>query len=98
MKHSILIFSPVTATIAIINILINRDHLLLSLLSLEVIILGLLLVLVTSGLVMSSIEIVCLLVLLTIGACEARLGLACLVLITRSQGNDHLTSLTRSKF
>lgn len=100
MKYSILILSPLLFTIAILNILLRRNHLLMSLLSLEVIILGLLLILVAAKLSSTGPfppEMVCLLILLTMGACEASLGLACLVLMTRSYGNDRLNSLTNAK-
>lgn len=69
---------------------VQRRHLLISLLALEGIILTLILILV---LVSSNLELFYIFVLVRFGACEASLGLACLVSILRAYGNDHIRGL-----
>ena len=75
---------------SLITFVIQRRHILISLLALEGVILTLGLIFIVQR---SEIELYILFVLLTFAACEASLGLACLVLIMRSFGRDNFTSL-----
>ena len=77
---------------SLLSFIIQRRHLLISLIALEGVVLTLSLIFIIQS---SSIELFLLFVLLTFGACEARLGLACLVYIIRSYGND-IFSILRS--
>lgn len=82
---------------SIITFLLQRKHLLISLLSLEVLVLTLsILVMLNLG-QSPSYRPYLLFVLLTFGACEARLGLSLLVTMTRSFGSDTINLLTISK-
>nr|YP_010274809.1 NADH dehydrogenase subunit 4L [Chrysopetalum debile]UJV31486.1 NADH dehydrogenase subunit 4L [Chrysopetalum debile] len=79
---------------AIITAVLQRQHLLMTLLAFEGMILGLMSLYIFMS---PSSDMFMSMVLLTMGACEASLGLACLVNMTRSYGNDHVSSLTLSK-
>jgi len=79
---------------SLITFVIQRRHMLISLLALEGVILTLGLIFIFQS---SEAELFILFVLLTFAACEARLGLACLVCIMRSFGNDHFSVLRRIK-
>jgi len=83
-----------TTISSIISFVKQRHHLLISLISLEALILTLALVYVVSG---CQLEIFVLFVMFTFGACEARLGLACLVYIVRSFGNDQFKIINSAK-
>ena len=85
---------PILVLTAIITAILQRKHLLIVLLAFEGIILG---IITTYIYRLPSIRSFLCIVFLTIGACEARLGLACLVNISRSYGNDHLSSITIRK-
>jgi NADH:ubiquinone oxidoreductase subunit K len=76
----------------LISLSIQRQHILIILLILEAIILTLALMI----LLHYPSEIYSLIILISIGACEARLGLRCLVSITRSYGNDYISSLNKN--
>nr|QHT64995.1 NADH dehydrogenase subunit 4L [Bhawania goodei] len=79
---------------SIMTVILQRKHLLMALLAFE----GMILSLVTSYIYMAPItDTFIIMILLTMGACEASLGLACMVNMSRSYGNDHLSSLTLSK-
>lgn len=77
--------------IRIIRFVIQRQHLLISLLALEGIVLIFVLLII---LYVDLSESYFIFILLTFGACEASLGLACLVSITRIQGNDHISLIS----
>nr|AWV83220.1 NADH dehydrogenase subunit 4L [Euterpnosia chibensis] len=70
----------------------NHKHIMMSLLSLEFIILSLFCYLsVLLSFMMSDLYI--LLIFLTFSVCEGVLGLSCLVMLIRSHGNDNLMSI-----
>lgn len=73
---------------------VQRRHLLISLLALEGVILTLALILILRS---SNLELFYIFILVRFGACEARLGLACLVSIMRAYGNDHISGLRALK-
>ena len=79
---------------AIITVILQRKHLLITLLAFEGIILGLMALYIF---ISPASDLFISIILLTMGACEASLGLACLVNITRSYGNDHLSAISLSK-
>nr|YP_010713477.1 NADH dehydrogenase subunit 4L [Barbronia weberi]WDA96178.1 NADH dehydrogenase subunit 4L [Barbronia weberi] len=83
--------------ITIINILLHHKSLLLTLLSLEAITLGSLILLMNTMMMMNSNSPIISILMLTIGACEASLGLTLLVLMSRYYGNDLVKSLNMSK-
>lgn len=90
----IIIILPI---ITIINILLHHKSLLLTLLSLEAITLGSLILLINTIIIINSNSPIIRILILTIGACEASLGLTLLVLISRYYGNDLVKSLNISK-
>jgi NADH-ubiquinone oxidoreductase chain 4L len=97
MNNSIIIFISIIPLVGILNLLSNQYHFLITLLSLEGIILRLVIIV---PLIISYIEapnVSIRIILLTFGACEARLGLGLLVLISRSYGRDILNTLTSNK-
>nr|AWV83402.1 NADH dehydrogenase subunit 4L [Yezoterpnosia vacua] len=70
----------------------NHKHIMMSLLSLEFIILSLFCYLsVLLSFMMSDLYM--LLIFLTFSVCEGVLGLSCLVMLIRSHGNDNLMSI-----
>nr|AWV84338.1 NADH dehydrogenase subunit 4L [Chonosia atrodorsalis] len=79
----------------VISLCMARKHIMLSLLSLEFIILGLFCIFMT---VLTNItsESYMLLVFLTFSVCEGVAGLSILVTMIRSHGNDHLASINMS--
>lgn len=81
-----------SVTLAILALLIQQSHFLISLLCLEGIILNIVLlvpiIIYEVSVSIPSISIV----ILTFGACEARLGLRLIVKISRSSGSDIVTS------
>lgn len=97
MPLSSFIIYPLIIGIALINFITNRNHLIISLLNLELIILRLVLILIPSFSTFSLNNSSLILLILTVGACAAALGLACLVKITQSYGNDNLISLSLIK-
>lgn len=94
----IMLFIQLSYTLALLAFILQRTHLLITLLCLEGIILTLVL-LVPSFLYFSGIRniLVFALIMLTLGACEARVGLRILVNITRLYGTDILKSTTLNK-
>lgn len=82
---------------ALAALIFNKDHLLISLLSLERFMLRLVIIIPVNFLMSSSESIFFGVILLSIGACEARLGLALIVLISRSFGSDKIKSLSLNK-
>nr|QWT29501.1 NADH dehydrogenase subunit 4L [Erpobdella sp. JP-2021] len=83
--------------ITIMNLLLHHKSLLLTLLSLEAITLGSLMLLMNTMMLMNSNSPIISILMLTIGACEASLGLTLLVLMSRQYGNDLVMSLSLSK-
>nr|YP_010373153.1 NADH dehydrogenase subunit 4L [Hyperhalosydna striata]QTZ18397.1 NADH dehydrogenase subunit 4L [Hyperhalosydna striata] len=83
---------PITTLASLITMVSQRNHLLMTLLALEAMILNLTLLAVLSSSSTTSTELFIAMILLTFGACEAALGLACLVKMTRSFGNDLISS------
>ena len=97
MSLFISIFSVIMVFFCLFCFISQRRHVLISLLSLEAVILCLTL---SVGIFMGrSFNMDCYycLVVLTFGACEARVALAVLVLVTRSYGRDILSSLSLRK-
>lgn len=91
-------FFLITYIITIITFIIQRTHLLITLLCLEGIILSIVLILPSCLYFSGIIRISTLaLIILTIGACEARLGLRIIVVISRSHGSDLINNLTSRK-
>nr|QGX86597.1 NADH dehydrogenase subunit 4L [Lumbricus rubellus] len=97
MNSSIMSLIFLLPVVAIVNLICNQSHFLMTLLSLEGITLSLVLfvpiTLTTINAPNASISII----LLTFGACEASLGLSLMVLMSRSYGTDMLNSLTMNK-
>uniref|UniRef100_UPI0030FE96A0 NADH dehydrogenase subunit 4L n=1 Tax=Struwela camposi TaxID=2859449 RepID=UPI0030FE96A0 len=77
------------------TLILQRKHILMSLLALE----GSMLTLVFSMMLLSSIQYNTHLLplILTFGACEASIGLALLVVLTRSYGSDMVNLMSLSK-
>lgn len=78
----------------IIFIIIHRQHLLIALLYLELIILSLT---IFSMMILNIKNLFFILILLTLGACEARMGLALLISISRTFGSDLIKLLSLNK-
>ncbi len=87
-------FLPFCVIAALISIVSQRSHLLITLLALEAIILNLILLIIIASNLASHINLFLAIIILTFGACEATLGLACLVKIARTFGNDQIASLS----
>nr|ARI43897.1 NADH dehydrogenase subunit 4L [Harmonia axyridis]ARI43906.1 NADH dehydrogenase subunit 4L [Harmonia axyridis] len=77
---------------SILNFFINRKHLLMTLLSLELVILTLFMMMYFY-LSYFSYEFYFVVVFLTMSVCESVLGLSLLVSMIRSYGNDYFNSL-----
>nr|AVJ52548.1 NADH dehydrogenase subunit 4L [Psacasta exanthematica] len=71
----------------------TRNHLLLALLSLEFMVLSVFYMMVVL-MMMYGYELYFSLIFLVFSVCEGALGLSILVKLVRSQGNDHLASLS----
>nr|YP_009428951.1 NADH dehydrogenase subunit 4L [Neanthes glandicincta]ASW20412.1 NADH dehydrogenase subunit 4L [Neanthes glandicincta] len=80
--------------IPITCVMLQRQHLLMALLAFEGMILT---ILVTIMVLMLYSWMFVTLIILTFGACGASLGLACMVMMARSYGNDHISSLSTNK-
>nr|BDQ44066.1 NADH dehydrogenase subunit 4L [Pheretima lactea] len=97
MNNTTLTIMCLLPILAMINMLFNQSHFLMTLLSLEGITLSLVLfvplVLMNSTAPNTSMSVI----MLTFGACEASLGLGLMVSMSRSYGNDMLKSLTAAK-
>lgn len=97
MYNSIIILVFLLPVVAMLNLITNQSHFLITLLSLEGITLSLVLFIPISLSVANASNARISVMLLTFGACEARIGLSLIVLISRSFGNDILNSLTINK-
>nr|YP_010010540.1 NADH dehydrogenase subunit 4L [Nereis zonata]QOH99546.1 NADH dehydrogenase subunit 4L [Nereis zonata] len=86
--------SPMLIIIALVCAMIQRQHLLMVLLALETMVLGIILMIIT---LMNTTWLMIVIIILTFGACEASLGLACMTAMSRSYGNDHLSSMLTNK-
>jgi NADH-ubiquinone oxidoreductase chain 4L len=87
-------FIPV---IILVTLVIQQNHLLISLLALEGITLRLVLIVpLTLTLNIIPLAFLCV-IILTMGACEARLGLALIVSASRVTGNDTVNSISVNK-
>ena len=82
--------------IAITTLILQRKHLLNALLSLEIMVLGLYLMMISSFLG-SGRSAFLTFIILTFGACEASVGLALLVALIRAYGNDFISSINIHK-
>nr|QMS48889.1 NADH dehydrogenase subunit 4L [Haementeria acuecueyetzin] len=83
--------------IAMINLMLNKNHFLHLLLCLEVITLSMLMYL-TMNMMMVNMNIPLIsVIMLTLGACEASLGLSILVIMVRMYGNDLINNLSMNK-
>nr|YP_009917568.1 NADH dehydrogenase subunit 4L [Manayunkia occidentalis]QLM00887.1 NADH dehydrogenase subunit 4L [Manayunkia occidentalis] len=83
-----------SALLAIMAVILQRVHFLMTLLYLELMIISLTLFLIS---VSSYNSLFYLIITLTLGACEASMGLALLISMIRFYGNDMLMSLTLFK-
>lgn len=97
MYNSIIILVFLLPVVAILNLITNQSHFLITLLSLEGVTLSLVLFIPISLSVANAPNASISVILLTFGACEARIGLRLIVLISRSFGTDILNSLTINK-
>jgi NADH-ubiquinone oxidoreductase chain 4L len=95
--NSYAIIIEICSLLAIIILITNKNHLLISLLALERFILTLV-ILIPINIISSNIQSIFIrIVLLSIGACEARLGLALIVIISRTYGSDIINTLSINK-
>nr|QNN93045.1 NADH dehydrogenase subunit 4L [Platynereis sp. 1 PA-2020] len=89
-----MIITPMLVILTITCVIMQRQHLLMALLALEAMILSIVFMIITMINVSWSMFII---VILTFGACEASLGLACMTAMSRSYGNDRISSLSINK-
>nr|QGZ10045.1 NADH dehydrogenase subunit 4L [Eisenia spelaea] len=94
MYNSIMFLVFFLPLVAMLNLISNQSHFLMTLLSLEGVTLSLVLFVPLSLSVMEAHNTGLSVLLLTFGACEASIGLSLLVLMSRSYGTDMLNSLT----
>lgn len=94
MRLPLNIFIAVLIGAILVIIILQRNHLLIALLFLEMIILLLTLYTCT---IFASANRFFLLIILTFGACEARIGLALLIAITRRYGSGIISLLIINK-
>nr|QVX31166.1 NADH dehydrogenase subunit 4L [Drieschia cf. elegans BG-2021] len=87
---------PLCVVMTLTTMVIQRTHILMTLLALEAMILNLMLLALTVNSSSSFSDLFLAMIILTFGACEAALGLACLVKMTRSFGNDSISSSSLS--
>nr|QGZ10006.1 NADH dehydrogenase subunit 4L [Eisenia nordenskioldi nordenskioldi] len=97
MYTSIMVLVFLLPLAAMLNLISNQSHFLMTLLSLEGITLSLVLYVPISMSAMNASNSSVSVMLLTFGACEASLGLSLMVLMSRSFGSDMLKSLTMNK-
>nr|YP_010362122.1 NADH dehydrogenase subunit 4L [Branchinotogluma segonzaci]UNQ87682.1 NADH dehydrogenase subunit 4L [Branchinotogluma segonzaci] len=83
---------PFSIIMTIITLITQRSHLLMALLALEAMILNLMILIMIMSNMTSNMNLFLSMILLTFGTCEAALGLACLVKMTRTFGNDQISS------
>nr|YP_010384452.1 NADH dehydrogenase subunit 4L [Amynthas seungpanensis]UGW52611.1 NADH dehydrogenase subunit 4L [Amynthas seungpanensis] len=97
MNNSVLMTVCMLPILAMINLLFNQTHFLMTLLSLEGITLTLVLFVPLMMMNCTAPNAALAVIMLTFGACEASLGLGLMVSMSRSYGNDMLKSLTSAK-
>nr|BDQ43975.1 NADH dehydrogenase subunit 4L [Pheretima okutamaensis] len=97
MNNTALAIMCLLPILAMINMLFNQTHFLMTLLSLEGITLSMVLFVPLMLMSCSASNTAMAVTLLTFGACEASLGLGLMVSMSRSYGNDMLKSLTTTK-
>nr|QWT70104.1 NADH dehydrogenase subunit 4L [Arctonoe vittata] len=85
-------FLSMCALFSMITMVSQRKHILMALLSLEAMILNLMMLTLFVCCSYSIFSLFLTMILLTFGACEAALGLSCLVKMTRTFGNDQISS------
>nr|AOR07199.1 NADH dehydrogenase subunit 4L [Mesenchytraeus solifugus] len=97
MNYSLLLFTQFAIYAMILALIMQRSHFLMSLLSLEGVMLSTVLfipiLVYHSSIFLPTISII----MLTFGACEASLGLSLLVKMSRSYGSDMMSSLSTNK-
>nr|BDQ44118.1 NADH dehydrogenase subunit 4L [Pheretima confusa] len=97
MNNTVLTVMCLMPILAMVNMLFNQTHFLMTLLSLESITLSLTLFVPLMLVNCNAPNTAMAVILLTFGACEASLGLSLMVSMSRSYGNDMLKSLTSTK-
>jgi NADH-ubiquinone oxidoreductase chain 4L len=97
MSSSLLFMLQIIPIIMLIAFMLQQSHLLITLLTLEGLILRLVLVIPIVLRINSQPLGVIRVLILTLGACEARLGLALLVILARSFGSDIVRNLSINK-
>jgi NADH-ubiquinone oxidoreductase chain 4L len=97
LMNNYIILIEVCSLVSIFGLIVNKKHLLISLLYLEAFILRLVIIIPMCLSIIISQSIFISIVLLSIGACEARLGLALLVMISRSYGSDLISGIFINK-
>lgn len=94
---SVFILTQLMPLIIFLAFILQQNHLLISLLSLEGVTLSLVLIIpLTLTINIMPVAISCL-ILLTLGACEASLGLALIVAAARATGNYIINTLSINK-
>nr|YP_009370156.1 NADH dehydrogenase subunit 4L [Pontoscolex corethrurus]ANJ60060.1 NADH dehydrogenase subunit 4L [Pontoscolex corethrurus] len=83
--------------VTITNLIINQYHLLMTLLSLEGVMLTLVLLAPLMLTLVNAPNISLSVILLSMGACEASLGLSLMVIMSRNYGTDMLNLLSMNK-
>jgi len=97
MNESLLFILQLAPILAITSLVAHQSHLLISLLSLEGVILTVVLFVPYTIRIVGNPSATLTIILLTFGACEARLGLSLIVLMSRIHGSDIVKSLTINK-
>nr|YP_010437804.1 NADH dehydrogenase subunit 4L [Eisenia fetida]UTB53936.1 NADH dehydrogenase subunit 4L [Eisenia fetida] len=97
MYNSIMVLVFLLPLVAMLNLVSNQTHFLMTLLSLEGVTLSLVLFVPLTLSVTNAPNTGISVMLLTFGACEASIGLSLMVLMSRSFGTDMLNSLTMNK-
>nr|YP_010350341.1 NADH dehydrogenase subunit 4L [Ixodes woyliei]UOK09770.1 NADH dehydrogenase subunit 4L [Ixodes woyliei] len=80
--------------VGIMTLLVNRNHVMIILLSFEFMYLGVLMVMILSIIFMNFVKVILYLIMIV---CEASLGLSMLVLMNYFYGNDKLLSMVLLK-
>nr|AIM19545.1 NADH dehydrogenase subunit 4L [Diceroprocta semicincta] len=93
MQVSLLFYYILSFLSGMFSLCLSRKHIMMSLLSLELMILSLFCC-YCFMLSMMMTDYYMLMIFLTFGVCEGVVGLSCLVMMIRSHGNDNLMSMT----
>nr|WGH14688.1 NADH dehydrogenase subunit 4L [Dendrobaena tellermanica] len=97
MYDSMLYLVLILPLVAMLNMLTNSFHFLMTLLSLEGITLTLVMFVIMIMAMSNAPNMSMTILLLTFGVCEASIGLSLMVLMSRSYGTDMLSSLSSNK-